>query len=88
MYHLGCDLPIHCAVCGGSAAAFAAAMTTPFDVIKTRYQVLRDSKDAAGSARAMLVQTLREGGWRSLIAGLGARMMWVGMNSGVTLAAC
>lgn len=57
-------------VAGTVAGAVAAAITTPFDVIKTRMQV---SSVDSQRLNSVLYQVYKEEGWRGLFTGLGPR---------------
>lgn len=65
-----------------SAGAFASAIMTPLDVIKTRLATHTSPKNVStvlGTGRAILA----ENGVNALYAGVGARMLWSGMFSAI-----
>ena len=65
-------------VAGAASGTFAALLTTPFDVIKTRQQVfLFDRSAAIPSTVSTGAQIVSEAGWTGLFAGLGPRLMKV-----------
>lgn len=65
-------------VAGACSGTFAALLTTPFDVIKTRQQVfLFDRTAAVPSTLRTATQVVGEAGWTGLFAGLGPRLMKV-----------
>lgn len=69
------------AICGSVSGAFAAALTTPLDVVKTRLML---GADVNGIAYTGMVDTFQrviaEGGISSLYAGLGARVLWISIG--------
>ncbi|KAF1816937.1 mitochondrial carrier [Eremomyces bilateralis CBS 781.70] len=62
------------AIFGTLSGSFAAAMTTPLDVMKTRLMLSKERRTSA----SVLKQVLREEGFRGLFSGLGPRVMWIG----------
>lgn len=65
-------------VSGAASGTFAALLTTPFDVIKTRQQVfLFDRSTAVPSTLSTGAEIVAEAGWKGLFAGLGPRLMKV-----------
>lgn len=60
-------------LCGAVAGAAASGLTTPLDVVKTRFAVL--GGDGRG-AWAVAQSVLREGGVGGLFAGVQPRMVW------------
>ena len=74
------------AVCGTISGSFAAAVTTPLDVIKTRLML---GTDANGKAYNGLVNTfnriLSEEGWRAFFSGIAPRVFWIGLGGFVFL---
>lgn len=63
---------------GACSGTFAALLTTPFDVIKTRQQVfLFDRTAAVPTTLRTATQVVQEAGWTGLFAGLGPRLMKV-----------
>eukprot|EP00457_Paulinella_chromatophora_P009797 gb/GEZN01009871.1/.p1 GENE.gb/GEZN01009871.1/~~gb/GEZN01009871.1/.p1 ORF type:complete len:296 (-),score=21.21 gb/GEZN01009871.1/:41-928(-) len=69
------------------AAGFAAAVTNPIDVIKTRLQVAGANPEVfgTGGAVACVSKLLRTEGPGALFAGLGARFMYVGPGFAIWL---
>lgn len=74
-------LPVQGALCGSISGAFAAAVTTPLDVIKTRLML---GDDGAGGKYNGLVDTgkriLNEEGAAKLFSGIQPRVMWIGIG--------
>ncbi|EPS43399.1 hypothetical protein H072_2595 [Dactylellina haptotyla CBS 200.50] len=71
------------AVCGSVAGGFAAAVTTPLDVLKTRMMLSEKSISAA----SMLRKIVREEGAKKLLSGIGPRVMWISAGGAVFLGA-
>lgn len=73
--------PLQAAACGSFAGAFAAAVTTPLDVIKTRLIL---EKDVHGRRYHGIGDTFRrvytEEGVATLFSGLGPRVVWIGIG--------
>jgi solute carrier family 25 S-adenosylmethionine transporter 26 len=73
--------PIQAALCGSVSGAFAAACTTPLDVIKTRLMI---GKDANGvvyhNAVDVTRRVIQEEGWRTLLKGIEPRVMWISIG--------
>ncbi len=68
------------AACAGGVSAL---VTTPFDTIKTRLQVLGNEEGVRQPTVKQTVQTLvKEGGWKACYRGLGAR--WASMSMSAT----
>jgi solute carrier family 25 protein 44 len=68
------------AACAGGVSAL---VTTPFDTIKTRLQVLGNEEGVRQPTVKQTVQTLvNEGGWKACYRGLGAR--WATMSMSAT----
>jgi len=72
---------IPAAACGSVAGGFAAAVTTPLDVAKTRLML---GADAEGVAYKGTLDTLSrvyaEGGMRGLFAGVTPRVTWISIG--------
>ncbi|ANB11917.1 Pet8p [Sugiyamaella lignohabitans] len=69
------------AVCGSIAGGFAAALTTPLDVIKTRL-MLRKSR---ASALQVAKQLLKDEGYSAFFKGIGPRTMWISAGGAIFL---
>ena len=69
------------ALCGSVSGAFAAAVTTPLDVIKTRLML---GDDGAGGKYTGLINTgkriVQEEGGAKLFSGIQPRVMWIGIG--------
>lgn len=64
-------------ISGASSGVFAATITTPFDVIKTRHQVNDQSSHAAPKSEGtfqVMSRIIRNEGWKELFRGLTARV--------------
>lgn len=74
-------MPWESAACGSLAGSFAAAVTTPLDVIKTRL-MLRE--DIHGKKYRGMVSTFQrvvaEEGAGALFSGITPRVMWIGIG--------
>lgn len=74
-------LPVESALCGSVSGAFAAGLTTPFDVAKTRIML---GKGVDGIVYTGMVHTLRriaaEEGYKALFSGLVPRVTWIGIG--------
>lgn len=68
---------------GGAAGAVAAAVTNPLDVIKTRLQLVSDSRTAT-SYRQTVAGILHEEGIRGLTAGVVPRTVWMTLVTSLT----
>lgn len=73
--------PWESAAAGSASGAFAAALTTPLDVVKTRLML---GADAKGVPYSGIVSTMRrvvadEGAGR-LMSGVGPRVFWIGLG--------
>ena len=76
-------VPLESAACGACAGSFAAAITTPFDVCKTRLTIGRPSR--LGTHYVSFVGTMRtvalEDGYLALFSGIGPRIIWMGSGA-------
>ena len=76
------------AFCGTVSGSFAAAVTTPLDVIKTRLML---GTDVHGKPYTGLVSTfnriLNEEGWQAFFKGIAPRVFWIGLGGFVFLGA-
>lgn len=69
------------AICGSIAGGFAAAMTTPLDVIKTRIMLSHERISALSLIRAIV----REEGYRVFLHGVGPRTCWISAGGAIFL---
>lgn len=87
--HLNAEpLPWQCALIGSMTGCIAAAITTPLDVVKTRKMLHQTKQTTEGVLhRASIIGTLQElyyeGGVKRLFAGIGPRVMWIGLGGAV-----
>ncbi|KAK9246542.1 mitochondrial carrier domain-containing protein [Lipomyces tetrasporus] len=70
---------------GAISGSFAAFVTTPFDVGKTRRQVLRNRDPSMDSMLALLRKIAKEEGMSGLFKGLGPRMMKVSVSCAIMI---
>ncbi|KAK9234539.1 mitochondrial carrier domain-containing protein [Lipomyces kononenkoae] len=70
---------------GAVSGSFAAFVTTPFDVGKTRRQVLRNRDPAMDSMLMLLRKIATEEGVSGLFRGLGPRMMKVSVSCAIMI---
>ena len=83
-FHLNRELvPLESATCGACAGSFAASITTPFDVCKTRLTIGRPSR--LGTPYVTFLGTMRtitvEDGYLALFSGIGPRILWMGSGA-------
>lgn len=73
--------PWKAALCGSVAGGITAALTTPFDVIKTRTMLSSKEKlkDYHGTIHSIKT-LLSEGGFQRLFAGMGPRVVWISVG--------
>ncbi|AEO61540.1 hypothetical protein MYCTH_2113446 [Thermothelomyces thermophilus ATCC 42464] len=69
------------ALYGSIAGGFAAAVTTPLDVLKTRVMLSAQRESMASIVRT----TLEENGIRPFFAGIGPRVMWISAGGAIFL---
>ncbi|KAL2146120.1 hypothetical protein VTI28DRAFT_5213 [Corynascus sepedonium] len=69
------------ALYGSLAGGFAAAVTTPLDVLKTRVMLSTQRESMASIVRT----TLAENGIRPFFAGIGPRVMWISAGGAIFL---
>jgi solute carrier family 25 S-adenosylmethionine transporter 26 len=69
--------PLMSAALGSASGAFAAACTTPLDVIKTR---LMTSPDAYTSVGQAIRKVYAEEGFSAFFKGIEPRVMWIGIG--------
>lgn len=77
---------------GSLAGAFAAGLTTPLDVLKTRIMLERRDTDRArthrsgrGSVLRILRQIARDDGWRGFFRGFVPRVGWISTGGAIFL---
>lgn len=75
------------ALCGAVAGGFAAALTTPLDVAKTRIMLAVKNVDAAAEANFTVVlrDIYREAGVRGLFSGIAPRVAWISLGGFIFL---
>ncbi|ESK86215.1 s-adenosylmethionine transporter [Moniliophthora roreri MCA 2997] len=73
------------AVCGSIAGGFAAALTTPLDVLKTRVMLDLQSGGARISIYTRLKTIYRTEGGKALFSGVVPRTMWISAGGAVFL---
>lgn len=76
--------PYESALCGSVSGAFAAGVTTPLDVVKTRLMLGADANGVQykGMFNTMSRIYTTEGG-KALFSGVGPRVMWIAIGGGV-----
>lgn len=70
--------PLQSAACGSASGSFAAAVTTPLDVMKTRIMLDNGSKTLGLLSAA--VDIYRKDGFKKFFAGLTPRSLWCGLG--------
>ncbi|KAL8151871.1 hypothetical protein V2J09_021679 [Rumex salicifolius] len=70
------------AVIGAFAGAMTGAITTPLDVIKTRLMVQGSANQYKGIMDCVST-IVREEGPRSLLKGIGPRVLWIGIGGSI-----
>eukprot|EP00026_Physarum_polycephalum_P012012 Phypoly_transcript_12275.p1 GENE.Phypoly_transcript_12275~~Phypoly_transcript_12275.p1 ORF type:complete len:193 (+),score=4.62 Phypoly_transcript_12275:535-1113(+) len=83
------ELPFYYHIASGaSAGAFAAAVTCPLDVVKTRIQVLsRDNPQGYRNAFQAVRTIIQEEGLKGFRKGIGARILWIAPGNAITISA-
>lgn len=78
----GADIKAHeAALCGSISGAFAAACTTPLDVVKTRLMLGADKHGVAYDGMVSTFQRIvRDEGAATLLSGIQPRVMWIGIG--------
>ena len=67
--------------CGCASGGFAAAVTTPLDVVKTRLMLGADAKGLAYNGVAdVFSRVVKEEGAAALLSGLSARVFWISLG--------
>ena len=69
------------AIFGSAAGAFAAGVTTPLDVLKTRIMLSTERQKSV----TLLTQILRDSGPRAFFAGIGPRVLWISAGGAIFL---
>lgn len=73
--------PLQSAACGSFAGGFAAAVTTPLDVIKTRLMLGADKLGVPYlGARDVVSRVVKEEGSSVLLSGIQPRVMWISIG--------
>lgn len=67
------------ALCGSLAGGFAAGVTTPLDVVKTRILTENDTRGVLN----MLHRVYRQEGLKTLFSGIVPRVMWISLGGAV-----
>uniref|UniRef100_A0AAF5PRS9 Mitochondrial carrier protein n=1 Tax=Wuchereria bancrofti TaxID=6293 RepID=A0AAF5PRS9_WUCBA len=70
--------PLESAACGSVSGSIAAAMTTPFDVVKTRIMLSENSSHSG--IPTTLAKIWTTSGYRGLYAGVLPRSIWMGIG--------
>lgn len=79
--HVSTVSPVQGAICGSIAGSFAAGLTTPLDVVKTRLMLGKDSQGKVyKTASDTFKRIYHEEGPRKLFAGVGPRTAWIGIG--------
>lgn len=73
--------PLQGALCGSIAGGFAAAVTTPLDLLKTRIML----SDQRVGPLALAKTILREEGFKVFFSGVGPRTMWISAGGAIFL---
>ena len=74
--------PVSVAFCGAIAGGFAAGITTPLDVIKTRIMLAEDGTKNT-SITKLAKSIYRERGVKGLFAGFVPRVMWITLGGAI-----
>ena len=75
------DTPLKSAACGSFSGALAAAVTTPLDVVKTRYQIGYSASNVRYESSSHVVKLLlEEEGARAFMKGVEPRVVWIGIG--------
>jgi solute carrier family 25 S-adenosylmethionine transporter 26 len=73
--------PLQAAACGSFAGGFAAAVTTPLDVVKTRLMLGADKLGVPYlGARDVVSRVVKEEGSFVLLSGIQPRVMWISIG--------
>lgn len=69
------------AICGSIAGSFAAALTTPLDVLKTRLMLNKERIGIFQLTRSLI----QNEGYGVFLSGIGPRTMWIGAGGAIFL---
>ena len=73
--------PVQAAVCGSISGGFAAAVTTPLDVVKTRLMLGADRDGKVYTSAADVVRrTMQSEGPATFLNGIQPRIMWISIG--------
>lgn len=75
------DNPIESALFGSAAGAFAAGITTPLDVLKTRMMLAKEKTALV----PLLKQIYRDNGAKAFFSGIGPRVIWISVGGAIFL---
>jgi solute carrier family 25 S-adenosylmethionine transporter 26 len=70
-------------VAGSLAGALSSALTTPFDVLKTRFGTATSARIASRSLVALATHIIRQEGVGGLFRGVGTRALWAALFSAI-----
>lgn len=73
--------PLQGAICGSIAGGFAAAVTTPLDVLKTRIMLSANRVPLSTLAKTIY----KEEGFNAFLRGIGPRTMWISAGGAIFL---
>lgn len=71
------------ASCGAVAGGIAAAVTTPFDVIKTRSMLASYNDASYGNMYDSFNQIIKTGGIKRLFSGIAPRILWISLGGSI-----
>ena len=72
--------PTEAATLGGAAGMATGGITTPLDVIKTRLMMQSSKEGVKRTFTGTAKYIVRNEGWQALFAGLGPRLLWIGLG--------
>lgn len=73
--------PLQAAACGSITGGFAAGLTTPLDVLKTRLMLGKDKHGRVyHNAVDVLKRTVAEEGFPTLMSGVQPRVFWISLG--------
>ncbi|BFZ54788.1 hypothetical protein PYCC9005_001825 [Savitreella phatthalungensis] len=67
-------------LCAAASGSFAALITTPLDVTKTKVMLAQNDKDAHSTILTVGRRLVRDGGWTALFKGVHLRVFWTGLG--------